>query len=152
MTAICKLRFSYLGLLRLLPNRFNGPVLAENGVMGNLICLPNYLGITWGRRNVPCLDARFCSPVNFPTGIRFVCPSSSYLLVAGVAKHGRANAGGQSKRCVLRGGSSRSPGRACTIAVLQFHFLVQDERLHGFALDTVRGHGFYRRLRLHGLL
>ena len=35
MTAICKLRFSYLGLLRLLPNRFNDPVLAENGVMGN---------------------------------------------------------------------------------------------------------------------
>jgi hypothetical protein len=41
MTAICKLRFSYLGLLRLLPNRFNGPVLAEKGVMGNLICLPD---------------------------------------------------------------------------------------------------------------
>jgi hypothetical protein len=35
MTAICKLRFSYLGLLRLLPNRFNGPVLAVNGVFGN---------------------------------------------------------------------------------------------------------------------
>jgi hypothetical protein len=34
MTAICKLRFSYLGLLRLLPNRFNGPVLAENGISG----------------------------------------------------------------------------------------------------------------------
>jgi hypothetical protein len=34
MTAICKLRFSYLGLLRLLPNRFNGPVLAENEVSG----------------------------------------------------------------------------------------------------------------------
>jgi hypothetical protein len=33
MTAISKLRFSYLGLLRLLPNRFNGLVLAENEVL-----------------------------------------------------------------------------------------------------------------------
>ena len=33
---------------------------------------------------------------------------------------------------------------------LQLHFLVQDKRLHGFALDAIRGHGFYRRLRLHG--
>ena len=37
MTAIGKLRLSYLGLLRLLPNRFNGPVLAGNGVLGNLL-------------------------------------------------------------------------------------------------------------------
>jgi hypothetical protein len=35
MTAICKLRFSYLGLLLLLPKLFNGAVLTENGVMGN---------------------------------------------------------------------------------------------------------------------
>ena len=53
---------------------------------------------------------------------------------------------------VLRGLKSGFLRGCIIIAVLQLHFLVQDQRLHGFAFDTVKGHRFCRRLRLHGLL